>query len=184
MTTREYIIQTADDLIRDKGYNAFSFIDIANVVGIKKPSIHHHFPHKTDLGIAVIGYHLENLNNIKQEFSDKTSIEKLDSFLSIYSDIKYHNKVCLVGSLSTDYNTLEPEIQNKLKEFSDTMLDWVCDFLKEGKREGTFNFNEAPRTKAILIISNMVAIVQISRLTSDKDFNLVTKSIKKELLKR
>ncbi|GAA0881871.1 autorepressor PsrA [Sphingobacterium siyangense subsp. cladoniae] len=183
MTTREHILQTADDLIRKNGYNAFSFVDIANVVGIKKPSIYHHFPHKTDLGVAVIQYHLENLEMIKQNFKDKSALEKLDKFLSIYLDIKYENKVCLVGSLSTDFNTLDIAIKNKLKEYSDVMLDWVCDFLNEGKKLGTFHFNEAPRTKAILIISNMIAMVQISRLTSDKDFNLVTKSIKQELLK-
>lgn len=183
MTTREHILVTADDLIRKYGYNAFSFVDIANVVGIRKPSIYHYFPHKTDLGVAVIQHHFESLEIVKQDFKNKSPIEKLEKFLSIYSHINYENKVCLVGSLSTDYNTLAIEIQDKLKEYSDAMLDWVCDFLNEGKKIGMFHFNEAPRTKAMLIISNMIAMVQISRLASDKDFNLVTKSIKQELLK-
>ncbi|MCH5688600.1 TetR/AcrR family transcriptional regulator [Niabella sp. W65] len=71
MTTREHIINTADALIRDKGYNAFSFVDIAQVVGIKKPSVHHHFPRKTDLGIAVIELHIRSLENVKQECRGK-----------------------------------------------------------------------------------------------------------------
>ncbi|MCH5720958.1 TetR/AcrR family transcriptional regulator [Niabella hibiscisoli] len=173
MTTREHIIYTADALIRDKGYNAFSFVDIARVVGIKKPSIHHHFPRKTDLGIAVIDFHIKGLEQIKQASQGRTPIEKLDRFFSIYTDIKYENKVCIVGSLSTDYNTLEPEVQEKIKEFSNAFLAWVTDILKEGKQAGVFHFDELPRTRAVLIIASMMAIVKLSRLTGEKDFGLV-----------
>jgi TetR/AcrR family transcriptional repressor of nem operon len=183
MTTRDYIVQTADNLIREKGYNAFSFVDIAHVVGIKKPSIHHHFPRKTDLGIAVIDYHIEKLNKVKEVFLKRSAVEKLDQFFAIYSEVKCQNQICLVGSLSTDFNTLEPEIQQKLKEFSGAMLDWVSGFLKAGRNDGIFRFNESPRTKAILMISGMIAIVALSRLTKDEDFELVTKAIKQELLK-
>jgi len=38
MSTSEQIIQVADVLIRDKEYNAFSFFDLSNAVGIKKAS--------------------------------------------------------------------------------------------------------------------------------------------------
>ena len=183
MTTREHIILTADGLIREKGYNAFSFVDIAQVVGIKKPSIHHHFPHKTDLGIAVIDFHIKGLEELKQANRDKPAIEKLDRFFSIYSDVKYQNKVCIVGSLSTDYNTLEPEVQAKIKEFSDAFLAWVTDILKEGRQEGVFYFDESPRTRAVLIIASMMAIVKLSRLTGEKDFSLIKRTLRQGLLK-
>jgi TetR/AcrR family transcriptional repressor of nem operon len=182
MTTRDHIIQTADQLIRAKGYNAFSFVDIANVVGIRKPSIHHHFPRKTDLGVAVIEYHIQQLQKIQKAFAVKCAVEKLDRFFLIYDDIKKHNKVCLVGSLTTDYNTLDVEVQDKLRYFSEVMLNWVTDFLEEGRCKKEFHFSEAPRTKALLIITNMIAIVQLSRVTEDKDFNLMKETIKKELL--
>lgn len=183
MTTREHIIITADALIREKGYNAFSFVDIAQVVGIKKPSIHHHFPHKTDLGIAVIEFHIKGLEQIQQASQEKTATEKLDRFFSIYTDIKYQNKICIVGSLSTDYNTLEPQVQEKIKEFSDAFLAWVTGILKEGRQEGIFHFDESPRTRAILIIAGMMAIVKLSRLTGEKDFSLIKKTLRQGLLK-
>ncbi len=183
MSTRDHIIYTADALIRDKGYNAFSFVDVARIVGVKKPSIHHHFPRKTDLGIAVIEFHIKGLEQIKQVSQAKTALEKLDRFFSIYSDIKEQNKVCIVGSLSTDYNTLEPEVQEKIKAFSDAFLAWVTDILREGRQEGLFHFDESPRTRAVLIIAGMMAIVKLSRLTGEKDFNLVKKTLRQGLLK-
>lgn len=182
MSTRAHIIQSADELIRDKGYNAFSFVDIANSVGIRKPSVHHHFPHKADLGVAVIEYHIQNLELIRESYQFKSPLQQLDRFLSIYKDIKKQNQICIVGSLSTDYNTLEPQVQEKLKEFSDRMIEWVSRFLKEGKTESIFHFTQAPRTKAIMMISAMLAIVQLSRLTHDNDFALMTKSLRQELL--
>lgn len=181
MNTREHIIQTADALIRDKGYNAFSFVDVAREVGIKKPSIHYHFPRKTDLGVAVIQSHIEGLEQIRQDYLERTANDKLDRFFSIYTEIKHQNKVCIIGSLSTDFNTLEPEVQQKLKEFSDAFLFWVTGILKEGREDGTFQFTEPPRTRAVLIISSMMAIVKLSRLTGEKDFSLIKKTIKQSL---
>lgn len=181
MTTRETIIQTADELIRDKGYNAISFVDIANIVGIRKPSVHHHFPHKADLGVAVIEFHIAQLKQIRENYQSKTPEEQLDRFFAIYKDIKKQNRICIVGSLSTDFNTLDPVVQEKLQEFSEHMIAWVSYFLKEGKSQGTFNFKQSSRTKALMLISGMLAIVQLSRLTSDNDFTIMIKALRQEL---
>jgi len=184
MSKREEIIQLADTLIRQKGYNAFSFYDISDKVGIKTASVHYHFPAKSDLGVAVIEQHIENLNNVIEHYKQKSSTEKLDKFFSIYANIKKENKVCLVGSLATDFNTLDKKVQQKLKAFSEVMLNWVSNFLEDGRKDNLFDFEGEPRTKALMIISNMLAIVQLSRLTNEKDFEAVKKSIKNELLKK
>ncbi|MDP2026901.1 TetR/AcrR family transcriptional regulator [Sulfuriferula sp.] len=41
-------------MVQRRGFNDFSYADIANEVGIRKASLHHHFPTKTDLGLALI----------------------------------------------------------------------------------------------------------------------------------
>ena len=184
MNTREQIIQLADSLIREKGYNAFSFYDISKSVGIKTASIHYHFPTKSDLGIAVIEHHLQHLNLVKKKFESKTPIERLDKFFSIYATIKNEDKVCLVGSLATDFNTLDKKIQARLKVFSDTMLAWVINFLEEGRKDNVFQYKGSTRTKAIMIVGNMLAIVQLSRLTCDKDFKAIIDTIKQELIRK
>ena len=52
--TAEQILDLAETLIQTRGYSAFSYQDIADALGIRKASIHYHFPSKTELGIAVI----------------------------------------------------------------------------------------------------------------------------------
>jgi len=181
MTTREIIIDTADQLIRDKGYNAFSFKDISNCIGIKTASIHYHFPTKSDLGVATIKEHIERFEALKTELANKSSLVKLQGFLSIYSQIKSENKVCLVGSLATDLNTVDEKIKAELKVFAEKILNWITEILAEGKQKNEFAFQLPPRTKALMIITNMLAIVQLSRLTGEKDFEIVKKTIIKEL---
>ncbi|OJV54123.1 MAG: TetR family transcriptional regulator [Bacteroidetes bacterium 43-16] len=181
MNTRAQIIQHADKLIRNVGYNAFSFVDIARSVGIKKPSVHHHFPHKADLCMAVIQYHIDHLKATRESTLQQSPLQQLERFLAIYQEIKAQQQICIVGALSTDYNTLEPAVQEKLQEFSAQMIDWVSSFLKAGKTEGTFHFKQAARTKAIMLISGMLAIVQLTRLTHEEDFRLMIKAVKQEL---
>lgn len=183
-TTRENIIHEADYLVRNNGYNAFSFKDISYAIGIKTASIHYHFPTKSDLAIAVLEEHLSILEKIRECYKDKTSLENLDKFLSIYSQIKKENKVCIVGSLATDLNTVDEKIKTKLKTFALAFLDWVTEFLEKGRKDHIFHFDCTPRTKALLIISNMLAILQLSRLTGHEDFENVKKTIKNELLKK
>ena len=48
------IRESAHDLIAERGYFGFSYADIAEVVGIRKASIHHHFPTKVDLVVATL----------------------------------------------------------------------------------------------------------------------------------
>ena len=183
MSKKEEIIKLADNLIRGKGYNAFSFYEVSDKVGIKTASIHYHFPTKSDLGVAVIELHIKNLNSLIGCSKSKSPLEKLEYFFSIYADIQKESNVCLVGSLATDFNTLDQKVQHKLKALSALILDWVSGFLEEGRSKNLFDFEGEPRSKALMIISNMLAIVQLSRLTSDKDFEVVKTSIKNDLLK-
>ena len=52
-TKAQEILDSAERLVRRRGYNGFSFRDLATEVGIKSASVHYHFPTKADLGAAV-----------------------------------------------------------------------------------------------------------------------------------
>ena len=59
--TRASLMQTAESLLCTRGYAAFSYADLAEAVGIRKASIHHHFPAKEDLGVAVVEAYVERV---------------------------------------------------------------------------------------------------------------------------
>jgi len=177
ISTRERIIELTDTLIRDQGYNAFSFYDIAQKLKIKNASIHYYFPTKTDLGIALLETHTERLHHLQASVQDKDAVSKIKAFLSIYNTIHSEGRVCIVGSLATDLKTVEPKMAKALTSFANEILEWVTSILNEGKENKTFSFNEPARTKALMIITNMLAAVQLTRLTGEKDFITIRENV-------
>ena len=181
MDTRTEIIRLGDSLIREKGYNAFSFADISKQLNIKNASVHYHFPTKSALGLAIVQEHHNRLEQLKTKTESKDPVEKLNAFLNIYAVAKSENKICIVGSLATDFYTVEPEMQNELKKLADNILKWVMEILKEGKNKKVFQFNTSERTKALMIITNMLAAVQLTRLTNKQDFKEIKETIINDL---
>ncbi|MDQ3394963.1 MAG: TetR/AcrR family transcriptional regulator, partial [Bacteroidota bacterium] len=90
-------------------------------------------------------------------------------------------KVCLVGSLSPDYHTLSITMQNDLSEMAQAIVDWLALLLESGKEKNIFFYSLPSRTKALLIITNMIAALQITRLLGEKGFDEIRKGILQEL---
>ena len=181
MTTRENIVRLADRLIRDKGFNAFSFYDISRGLKIKNASIHYHFATKADLGVSILADHKQKLQALILATANKSPQIKLDAFLSIYNTIQSEGCVCLIGSLATDLKSLDPKIAKELKVFAVEFLEWVTAILEEGKAKKVFSYPGSARTKALMIISNMLAALQLSRLTNEGDFYTIQKEVVKDL---
>ncbi len=181
MTTRDSILQLSDQLIRDRGFNGFSFHDISKTIGIKTASIHYYFPTKSELGAATVRMHQERLEFLRESLKNRSPQAKLEGFFSIYDTAKREKRVCLVGSLATDLNTVEDNVKVELKILAASILEWVIQILEEGKAKRVFYFAIPARTKALMVITNMLAIVQLMRLTGEADFEIIKKAIVKEL---
>ncbi len=183
MSKKEEIIDFADSYIRKCGYDGFSFNDISKDIGIKTSSIHYHFPTKKDVALAVIDRHQQILTNIIKSNEQCSNIEKLDILCRIYLSIEKDHKVCIIGSLSSHLSTYNECIRNRLKEFTTLMLNWVTRFLEAGKTTGEFQFHEEARTKALLILSNLLAGIQLVQITHKNDLEIIVNALKNNLIK-
>ncbi|MEQ9304692.1 MAG: TetR/AcrR family transcriptional regulator [Marinoscillum sp.] len=177
MSTRSDIMNIANQLVLSRGYNAFSFADISGSLGIKKASIHYHFPTKTALGRALIRQHEQSAIELFEHNKHSPPVERLVAFFSNYESRKVDDQVCLVGSLATDLRTVEVEIQEDMKSLAAVILNGLSDILEDGKKIGAFTFNEDSRTKALMIITNLLGALQVSRLTGDHDFYQIKNTI-------
>ncbi len=121
---------------------------------------------------------------VKEKMAAQPPVEKLNWLLGHYCNINAENKVCLVGALATAFNTVEAPIQQELKIFANELLQWVVQFLEDGKQQEQFHFTLPTRTKALMIIGNMLAIVQLARLTDKADVQRVQEAIIHELTKQ
>ncbi|MDP2853322.1 MAG: TetR/AcrR family transcriptional regulator [Smithellaceae bacterium] len=179
--TKKQILDIAEDLLLDRGYNGFSYKDISGALNIKNASIHYHFPKKTDLGVAII----QRASNRFQKWAgsldskDLPSSKKLDEFCLIFKKFVEQKQVCLGGALETDFKTLPEEMQEETRLFMSTVFQWLESFLMAGKKKGELNFPGTAKDQALLTMASLQGAIQIVRVTSPASFDATVKQIKR-----
>jgi TetR/AcrR family transcriptional repressor of nem operon len=125
--TRDLLMETATGLVRRQGYSAFSYADLSAAVGIRKASIHHHFPSKEDLGEAVVDSYTasfsEMLDRIHRETSN--SIERLRRYAELYREGLARKEACLCGVLASEIAVLPIRVQHGVRRFLSLNLRWL-----------------------------------------------------------
>jgi AcrR family transcriptional regulator len=183
--SKRTIMNMAEDLLQYKGFNGFSYAHIASELGVKNAAIHYHFPTKEDLSIAVIKRYRDRfqlwINNSRVK--DLSHEKKLDWFLSIYNDMRVEQgKVCLVGSMEVEFNTLPKGLQAEVEALHEELLNWLQVTLREGRDAGVFRFHGNPEHKAALMLSTLQGALQMARALGTKKFRDVIEQLKLDLL--
>lgn len=183
MDTKEQIINTANNLLIARGFNAFSYKTIAEEVDIKTSSIHYYFPTKSDLGIAVIRKHYEALEHTIAKTSCKTPLEKINKLFLYYKRLATEQKVCIVGALTSDINTLDEPLRKELLTFASAVINWAASILDEGQKQKIFKPLTNTKLKAKLMIAQLMALVQIARIEKNKQsFDISAQLLLNELI--
>lgn len=179
------IMDLAESFIQDKGFNGFSYAHIASELGVKNAAIHYHFPSKEALVCAVIQRYRDRfqlwINNSRVK--DLSPQEKLDWFFSIYTNTRADNgKVCLAGSLETEFQTLPPSLREQTQALTNELLIWLQVTLNKGREAGAFHFSGEPASKAALILSSLQGALQMARALGTDKFHAVVQQHKQDLL--
>jgi AcrR family transcriptional regulator len=177
--TRKQILDLAEDLLLDRGYNGFSYKDISVALGIKTASIHYHYPRKTDLGVEIVQRAIKRFNKWAQLLDNRNlgCSRKLDEFCLLFKGFTSRQQVCLGGALQTDFKTLPEEIQQKSCELTSSFLRWLEQLLKEGRDTGAFLFRGEARDQAVLIMSSLQGSVQMDRVTAKSSYRSAVRQI-------
>ena len=183
--TQRAILDLAESFLQEKGFNGFSYAHIAAELGVKNAAIHYHFPTKEALGCAVIKRYRDRfqlwINNARVK--DLSHQEKLDWFFNIYTNMRADNgKICLAGSLETEFNSIPDPLREQTKALTSELLSWLQATLGEGKEAGVFQFNGNPASKAALILSSLQGALQMARALGTDKFNAVVEQHKQDLL--
>lgn len=125
--TKTKILNFAQEIIQKRGYNGFSYADISEEIGIRKASIHHHFPSKEALAIAVIQRYREsfNLDLVRIAAEGKDWLDKIRRYSKLYESVLHENKLCLCGMLASDIETLPNILKISIQEFFDDNIAWL-----------------------------------------------------------
>jgi len=183
--TKRAILDLAETLLQDKGFNGFSYAHIASELGVKNAAVHYYFPSKEDLGCAVVQRYRDRFQLwIKNaRVKDLPPQEKLDWFFDIYANMRAdHGKVCIAGALEAEFNAIPDALRVQTQSLTGELLTWLASTLDEGGQAGVFRFNGEPADKAALILSSLQGALQMARALGAEKFRAVISQHKQDLL--
>ncbi len=183
--TAQQILKTADELMRDRGYSAFSYADVSEAVGIRKASIHHHFPTKSDLAIAVLRDHrrllLEGTKLLDQQI--KNPLARIQAYVQHWEGcIRDHTRTfCVAALLGAEMPSLPDEVQKEIRLHFTSLGKWLEKTLKAGVKEHVIKLQEPATTEA----QSLMAVVHGAMLSARASGNCeVFKTVTDAALKR
>ena len=166
ISTRDRILDIAQRLIQSRGYNAFSFSDLAKELGVRTASIHYHFPTKADLGVALLRRYRQRF---RQELAwiasnGGDSVSHLAQFAALFErTFKTNSQLCLCGMLGAEVTSLPKQVAAEVERFfSETEL-WLANVLTSGKRARRVAFSGSPRTQARMLIALLEGAMVVAR---------------------
>ena len=128
MNSATKILDIAERRMRQTGYNAVSYRNIAEEMGIKSASLHYHFPKKEQLGEALVERYSENfaaaLSHINAQ--GKPAQQNIQAFVDIYRhELTQNRLVCLCAVLGAEAAGLPARVNAKVNQFFSGNTAWL-----------------------------------------------------------
>jgi AcrR family transcriptional regulator len=138
--TGDRIVDAADRLFYEQGFEHTSFSQIAEAVGISRGNFYYHFKTKDEILDAVISHRLARTNAMLEnwEVEGETPSERIRSFIDILlmnrSKIKRYG--CPVGTLCTELAKLNHPAKGDANELFVLFRTWLRRQFEQLGREG------------------------------------------------
>ncbi len=164
--TKEAVLDVAQELLQTRGFNAFSFRDLADRVRIKTASVHYHFPTKGELCRALIARQRELVASALAEIDagGLDAVGKLDRYVGVFrGTLEAGNRMCVSGMLAADFATLEPEIVRDLRLSFDEHEAWLEGVLAKGRATGSLHFEGVALEEARSLLSSLEGAMLVAR---------------------
>ncbi|MER8831317.1 TetR/AcrR family transcriptional regulator [Mesorhizobium sp. M0909] len=188
-TTSDDILACARSLIVAGGYNGFSYADIADVVGIRKASIHHHFPSKVDLVRTLVARYREEaeagLANVELHESDP--LEQLRIYARYWEACIADASApfCICALFASELPVLPEEVGLEVRAHFRSLSAWLTSVLERGARRGQFQLMSTPRAEAEAFMATVHGAMLSARAYGDPTiFGVITGPLLERLAPR
>ena len=165
MSTSARALDVAERLIQTRGYNGFSYADIADELGVTKATLHFHYAAKEHLGVAIIERYRERfLEALREIRTERNSVRaQLDAYVQLYADTLRGQRLCLCGMLAAEYETLPSSMQQALRAFFDANEEWLGDRLAAGRRSGVLKYPGSSKQEARALTAALEGAMLLAR---------------------
>jgi TetR/AcrR family transcriptional regulator, transcriptional repressor for nem operon len=161
--TRTQLLTTAEAVVRRHGYAGFSYADLTTRVGIRKASVHHHFPAKEDLGVALVDTYAERFTRALADIllATDTATGRLDAYAGLYRSGLRAGQGCLCGVLTSELQELPERIQGGVHRFFQLNADWLAAVIAAGQGDGCLRADLEPRPQAFAVLASLQGAILV-----------------------
>lgn len=168
---RERVLDAAEEMVQERGLTAVSFQQLADAVGLSKPSVFHHFANKEALAIALVDrcqtkYGAEYGAVID---ADLPAPEKLRRIAGIFETGLRENRLCLLSALGQSAPTLTDAVQDDLRLSVSQTIDRYARVFEQGEREGSLQFEGSPGDAAAAFLALLEGLQVLARAKRDHE---------------
>lgn len=181
-STADAILRSARSLVLAGGYNGFSYEDIASVVGIRKASIHHHFPTKVALVRTLVErYRAEveaGLAALERAHSDPR--EQLRACVAFWEACIRDDSApfCVCALLAIEIPVLPEEIVREVRAHFRALSVWVTAVMERGRSQKRLHLSTTPKAEAELFVATLHGAMLSARAHGEAaTFSLITKPL-------
>ncbi len=172
--TASRILDIAEHLVQTRGFNAFSYADIAAALNITKASLHYHFPSKAKLGESLIErYHTTFAAALTRiDAGHQAEDAKLRAYVDIYAYVLNNDRMCLCGMLAADHATLPAAMRERVRLFFDANEAWLKQLLQRGRTSKRLVFSGTPLAGARYLVSALEGAMLLARSHGEAEWFL------------
>lgn len=170
-TTADDILRCARSLIASGGYNGFSYADIADVVGIRKASIHHHFPSKAELVLTLVKQYRQaaedGMNGLAQQVTGP--VEQLQAYLGYWKSCigDASAPFCVCAMLAGELPLLPAELALEVRAYFRFLSGWLASALERGVQAGAVMLRQSPQVEAEVFMATVHGAMLSARAYGD-----------------
>jgi len=183
--TTQKIIAAAERRMRCGGIHGFSFREIADDVGIKSASVHHHFPTKEDLAVAVVRAYTDKEIDVLGDPGDPATKPEqlLASYIGIFRNaLVDEQSMCLCGLLASESSSLPARVRSEVQRFFKRNLEWAETVI--ARLDPSLGAAEV-KSKALMLTATLEGALLGSHCQGDVVmFDKVTRQLKKSMAPR
>jgi TetR/AcrR family transcriptional repressor of nem operon len=158
-------LDVAERLVQKRGFNGFSYADVASELNLTTASLHYHFASKAELGKALIERYAARFSDalVDVEARRPNAPAKLDAYVGLYAAVLRRGRMCLCGMLAAEYQTLTRPMRDQVARFFDDNELWLARVLDAGREEGSLKFDGSSAEVARMIISTLEGAMLVAR---------------------
>lgn len=171
ISTAERILDVAQSLIVAGGYNGFSYADISDAIGIRKASIHHHFPTKAELVSALVDRYRQEtelgLRSLREQSA--SPVDQLQSYVNFWQGCIQDASLpfCVCAMLAGEMPMLPDAVAARVRGHFDHLAGWLTSVLQAGADQHLFHLSKRPDEEAQMLMASVHGAMLSARALDD-----------------